>query len=110
VVARADGSALARVGAIERQLAEVRSAAPARWVLNAFDAADPAQRSAASALRGLLGARLTVLHRDDHLAAALRAGAADDDELAGQSQLWADAETVAAALLEASEATEDEPW
>lgn len=109
LVLRADGSALGRVDAVERQLAGVRSGAPARWVLNAFDEADPAQRSTALALRGVLGARLAVLHRDDHLAAALRAADADEDGL-DDSQLWADGEEIAAELLDRPLGKGDERW
>ena len=112
VVTRADAAAVARVGPVERRIAGLRRGAPARWVLNGFDAGEAAQRSGASALRGLLGTRLvaTPLHRDDAVAAALRAGQGGEDEWTQQSQLWADAEALAAVVLEARDAPGDAPW
>jgi hypothetical protein len=104
VVVRPDEASLRAIPALEERLARTRMSrwtkAPARYLVNAFDARRSADRDAVSRLRKLLGPRLlrTVVQEDPAVSDAMAEGRLVAD-IAPASQAVADLDGVAREVL-----------
>jgi len=104
VVIRPDDASLRAIPAMEERLARTRMSrwtkAPARYLVNAFDARRRGDRDAVSRLRALLGPRLlrTLVQEDPAVSAATARGLLVAD-VAPASQAVADLDGVAREVL-----------